>query len=224
MKPSEHRLIFQPLASALLAALVFAVPSVRDASAQAKPAPANMMTGMTCNGEVASPAKISLPIGKSTLLKLPEHVTNRTLGNPNVAQAMLVSPETLYLLGVSIGTTNMILQGKTGSCSVIDVEVTMDPGALVATFRELMPEEQDIKVTAAADSLVLSGTVSDAIAVTRAVDLATAYVRRPAMMSTAAQQEGMANQATAQSAQQVQSNLQMQQVRVINLRSVGSAP
>ena len=29
-------------------------------------------------------------IGKSTLLRLPEQVTNRTLGNPAVAQAMLV--------------------------------------------------------------------------------------------------------------------------------------
>ena len=223
MKFSEHLLTPRPLGTALLAALIFAVSPVREASAQAKPAATPMMTGLTCNGEVASPAKISLPIGKSTLLRLPEQVTNRTLGNPNVAQAMLVSPETLYLLGVSIGATNMILQGKTGGCSVIDVEVTMDPGALIATFRELMPEEQDIRVTAAADSLVLSGTVSDAIAVSRAVDLATAYVRRPALMSTAAQQEGMANQATAQSNQQIQSNLQQQQVRVINLLSVGSA-
>lgn len=223
MTPSEHLLKLQPVVSMLFAVLVFTVALGREASAEAKAAPTNMMTGMTCNGEVASPAKISLPIGKSTLLRLPEPVTNRTLGNPNVAQAMLVSPETLYLLGVSIGTTNMILQGKTGGCSVIDVEVTMDPGALTATFRELMPEEQDIRVTAAADSLVLSGIVSDAVAVTRAVDLATAYVRRPALMSAAAQQEGMATQATAQSAQQVQSNLQQQQVRVINLLSVGSA-
>ena len=223
MKPSECLFKLRPVANALLAALVFTVPFVRDAGAQAKSAAPHMMTGMTCNGEVASPAKISLPIGKSTLLRLPEQVTNRTLGNPNVAQAMLVSPETLYLRGVSIGTTNMILQGKTGSCSVIDVEVTMDPGALTATFRELMPEEQDIRVTAAADSLVLSGTVSDAVAVSRAVDLATAYVRRPAMMSTAAQQEGMATQAASQSTQQIQSNLQQQQVRVINLLSVGSA-
>ncbi len=223
MKRSEPLLKSPPVVSALFSAVVFLIVPASDTWAQAKPAATNMMTGMTCNGEVASPAKISLPIGKSTLLRLPEQVTNRTLGNPNVAQAMLVSPETLYLLGVSIGTTNMILQGKTGGCSVIDVEVAMDPGALTATFRELMPDEQDIRVTAAADSLVLSGTVSDAVAVTRAVDLATAYVRRPAMMSTAAQQEGMATQANAQSNQQMQSNLQQQQLRVINLLSVGSA-
>ncbi len=229
MKPSESRFNRRILAHAM-SALVAAMTGIGSlglaagmAQAESKLPATNMMAGMTCNGEVAAPAKIVLPIGKSTLLRLPEQVTNRTLGNPNVAQAMLVSPETLYLLGISIGTTNMILQGKTGSCSVIDVQVTMDPGALMATLRELMPEEQDIRVTAAADSLVLSGTVSDAIAVTRAVDLATAYVRRPSTMSTAAQQEGMASQNTTQTTAQIQTNLVQQQVRVINLLTVGSA-
>lgn len=223
MKPSVNIFKLRSSTATLLVVITCMVIQDGSALAQTKSVPTNMMTGMTCNGEVSTPAKISLPIGKSTLLRLPEHVANRTLGNPNVAQAMLVSPETLYLLGVSIGTTNMILQGSAGSCSVIDVEVTMDPGALMASFRELMPEEKGVRVTAAADSLVLSGTVTDAIAVTRAVDLANAYVRRPSLMSIAAQQEGMATQSSAQSTQQLQSNLQQQQLRVINLLSVGSA-
>ena len=92
MTPSEHLLKLRPVVSLLFAVLVFTVALGREASAEAKAVPTNMMNGMTCNGEVASPAKISLPIGKSTLLRLPEQVTNRTLGNPNVAQAMLVSP------------------------------------------------------------------------------------------------------------------------------------
>ncbi len=190
------------------------------AGGQIAATPKTTMPGLTCNGEVASPAKITLPIGKSTLLKLPEAVTNRTLGNPNVAQAMLVSPDTLYLLGIAVGTTNMILQGRRGDCSVIDVSVTMDPVELMNTYKELMPEEKDIRVTAAADSLVLSGTVSDSIAVARAVELAQAYVRRPAVMSTAAQQEGLANN---QSGAAQQTNLQLQQLRVINLLTVSSA-
>ena len=153
-------------------------------------AQASSLPGLTCNGEVASPSKLTLALGKSTLLRLPEAVTNRTLGNPSIAQAMLVSPETLYLLGVEVGTTNMILQGKSGKCSAVDVVVTMDPSALQATFKELMPEETDIRVSAAADSLVLSGSVADSTAVMRAVDLATAFVRRPAVMNSAAQAEG----------------------------------
>jgi pilus assembly protein CpaC len=185
--------------------------------------PQSTVLKMTCNGEIASPAKIELPIGKSTLLRFPQAVTNRTLGNPNVAQGMLVSPETLYLLGVSVGTTNMIVQGKDGNCSVIDISVMIDPGGLQNTFKELMPEEKDIRVTAASDSLVLSGSVSDSIAVSRAVELAQAYVRRPAVMNEGAQQEGLANTSAGAMVQQQQSNLQQQQVRVINLLTVTAA-
>ncbi len=196
---------------------------VNGAQQQGRSGQQAMVPNMSCNGEVASPAKIALPIGKSTLLRMPEAVTNRSLGNPNVAQAMLVSPETLYLLGVAVGTTNMIVQGKSGGCSVIDVTVTMDPAGLMTTFKELMPEEKDIRVTAAADSLVLSGTASDSIAVARAVELAQAYVRRPAVMNEAAQQEGLANMNAAMMVQQQQTNIQQQQLRVINLLTVAAA-
>jgi pilus assembly protein CpaC len=62
---------------------------------------------------------------------------------------------------------------------MLDITVAMDAAPLQATLAEVMPEERDIKVMAAADTLILSGTVSDAAAVARAVELANAYVRRP---------------------------------------------
>ncbi|MGJ9418418.1 type II and III secretion system protein family protein [Massilia sp. CMS3.1] len=135
--------------------------------------------GPRCSGEAARPAQVALQMGKSTLMRLPEAVQNRTVGNPEVVQAMLVSPDTMYIAGVDVGTTNMIVQGRSGLCSVLDITVSMDPSALQATLAAVMPEEKDIRVLAAADSLVLTGTVSDASAVARAAELATAYVRRP---------------------------------------------
>jgi pilus assembly protein CpaC len=62
---------------------------------------------------------------------------------------------------------------------MLDITVAMDAAPLQATLAAVMPEERDIKVMAAADTLILSGTVSDATAVARAVELANAYVRRP---------------------------------------------
>ncbi len=179
-----------------------------------------MIPNMNCNGEVAAPAKIEVAIGKSTLLKLPEPAINRSLGNPNVAQAMLVAPDTLYLLGVSVGTTNMIVQGKSKRCSVIDVAVSMDATGLINTLRELMPEEKDIRVTAAAESLVLSGTVSDAVAMNRVYELALAYVRRPAVMSTGAQQEGLVNTSGTQGQM---TSIQLQQMRIVNMLTLAAA-
>jgi pilus assembly protein CpaC len=195
----------------------------RPNSERLAPNQLNALTPLDCNGEPAAPSRMTLPLGKSTLLRLPEVVVNRTLGNPAVAQAMLVSPETLYLLGVEIGSTNMIVQGKSGRCSAIDVVVTMDPGALQSTLQELIPEEKDIRVTAAADSLILSGTVSDALVAARVHELALAYVRRPGSVTPGALQEGMgASNASAAGAAQA-SNVSLQQLRVINLLQVAAA-
>ncbi|HEY5799344.1 MAG TPA: type II and III secretion system protein family protein [Burkholderiaceae bacterium] len=135
--------------------------------------------GPQCSGEGGEPRRIALPVGKSTLVRLPEAVANRSTGNPAVVQALLLSPQMLYVLGLETGTTNMIIQGKSGRCTALDFIVGMDPVGLQAVLAELMPDETAIRVTAAADTLVLSGTVADITAVGRAVELASAFVRKP---------------------------------------------
>ena len=135
--------------------------------------------GPNCVGELAMHTAVSVPLGKSTMVSLPEAVRSRTVGNPSVVQALLVSPRTLYLLGADIGTTNMIVQGRSGACSVIDVAVTADPGGLQHAINQLIPDEKDVHVSAAADTLVLSGTVSDGVKVQRILELADAFVQRP---------------------------------------------
>lgn len=142
-----------------------------------------------CRGEAARPATMALQMGKSTMLRLPEKVVRRSVGNPAVVQAMLVAPDTLYIAGVDVGSTNMIVQGRSGLCSVIDITIAMDPSGLEATLKAAMPDEPDIRVMAANDSLILLGTVSDAGAVQRAVELAGAYVRRPLRQLPAADKE-----------------------------------
>lgn len=132
--------------------------------------------GPRCTGEAARPGKMTLLMGKSNLMRLPEPVRHRSVGNAGVAQAMLVAPDTLYLLGVDIGTTNMIIQGKSGSCSVIDIMVVMDPAAIESALASALPDEKDIKVSSANETIVLTGTVSDSNAVVKAGELAVAFV------------------------------------------------
>jgi pilus assembly protein CpaC len=149
------------------------------AAAAAASAQAQTEHGPNCVGELAMHTSVNVPLGKSTMVPLPEPVRSRTVGNPSVVQALLVSPRTLYLLGADIGTTNMIVQGRSGACSVIDVAVTADPGGLQHAINQLIPDEKDVHVSAAADTLVLSGTVSDGVKVQRILELADAFVQRP---------------------------------------------
>jgi pilus assembly protein CpaC len=159
------------------AAKAKAKPQNADDTAQA--GPARTEVGPNCQGTAARPAQLALQVGKSSLMRLPEAVQHRSVGNPAVVQALLVAPDTLYIAGVDVGTTNMIVQGRSGVCSMLDITVAIDPAPLQATLAAVMPEERDIKVMAAADTLVLSGNVSDAAAASRVVELANAYVRRP---------------------------------------------
>jgi pilus assembly protein CpaC len=133
-------------------------------------------SGPYCIGEAARPARMTLLMGKSTLMRLPEPVRHRSVGNAGVAQAMLVAPDTLYLLGVDVGTTNMIIQGKSGACSVVDLMVVMDLAGIESALAMALPEEKNIRVSSANESIVLTGTVSDAGTLMRAEELARSFV------------------------------------------------
>ncbi|MGU7772864.1 type II and III secretion system protein family protein [Burkholderia sp. MR1-5-21] len=148
------------------------VPAAGAAGAAAAAGP---LRGPNCVGAVRESTSVSVPLGKSLLVPMPEAVRNRTIGNPAVAQATMVSPQTLYIVGLSVGTTNMIVQGKSGACRIIDVAVGADAGGLQASLAQLMPNEHDIHVTSAADTIVLAGNVSSAQASQQAAAIAKAY-------------------------------------------------
>lgn len=99
---------------------------------------------------------------------------------PGVAEVdvLLLGPREVYLLGKTIGATNVAMVDRNGVCTVMDLVVGMDTAGLSATLAELLPNEKQIKVSSAADSIVLSGAVSDAAAADKALDLARAYVQR----------------------------------------------
>jgi pilus assembly protein CpaC len=98
---------------------------------------------------------------------------------PGVADVdvLLLAPTEVYLLGKTIGSTNVVMLDRSGTCTAFDVVVGMDTTALQSVLGQLMPAEKDIKVSSAFDSIVLSGTVSDSEALVRVTDLAKRLVR-----------------------------------------------
>lgn len=120
---------------------------------------------------------IDLVVGKSTLMRVPSAVTRISLGNPSVADVTLISPTELYLLGKTYGSTNLIIWRKGGGATAIDLNVSIDSTRMEKKLRELMPDETGIRVRPAADSVILTGTVSSAVKARYAEDIANAFVR-----------------------------------------------
>lgn len=218
------------LAAACCAGLftVFAA-AAQDAvenAAIAKGTAAVPLRGPSCVGEMRESTSVSVPLGKSLLVPLDEPVRNRTIGNAAVAQATMVSPRTLYLVGMSVGTTNMIVQGKSGACRIIDVAVGADAGGLQASLRQLMPRERDIRVSTAADTIVLAGNVSSAQAAQQAVAIAKAYSNRTnagAAGSGGGARADVLNMLTVTSPQQVMLEVKVAEVSKTLINQMGSA-
>ncbi|MFC0167780.1 type II and III secretion system protein family protein [Pseudoduganella danionis] len=131
-----------------------------------------------CNGQVAAPVSLNLALGKAKLMQMPETVEARSVGNPAVLHAKLVAPDALYVVGLEIGSSNMMVQGRSGLCTLIEVVVGLDAGAVQNALATLLPEQKELRVSAAGDTLVISGTVDDAPTVERVMEVATAFARR----------------------------------------------
>lgn len=181
----------------------------------------NSGNSVNCIGNLTNPTTLDLPMGKSTLIKLPEALSSRTVGNPSILQAKLISPETLYLIGIDIGNTNMIVQGVSGSCTIIDVNVKMDPQGLQDALEKLLPSEKNISVSSAADSLVLSGSVEDPTTLNNVINIANAFVRRklnPVDLSSNSTNSGMSSNNNMLN----NNSQQMSSPRIVNMLSVSA--
>ncbi len=117
---------------------------------------------------------LRLKVGQSKVLRIPFSITRISVGNPEVADIILTSPQEVYVNGIASGTTNLSVWGR-GRFSSARVTVEADIGLLKENLAQVLPKEK-IGVMAADESVVLSGEVSGPVAQQTAVNLAASYV------------------------------------------------
>jgi pilus assembly protein CpaC len=120
---------------------------------------------------------LNLLVGKSTLLRLEDPIDRISIGDPSITDVTLISKREIYFLGKALGTTNVILWSTAGQATVFDVTVNFDLTPLANELKLLLPDE-NITVTSASGSIVLRGTVSDAVKVDHALAIAEAWRAR----------------------------------------------
>lgn len=118
---------------------------------------------------------LTVPMNRAVVVESEEVFAELSISNPQIADISTLSDRTIYVLGKSPGRTTLTLLGPDGSLITnVEVRVTPDMSELKERLREVLPGEP-IEVRSANDGLVLSGTVSSAQAVDRALDLASRY-------------------------------------------------
>ncbi|HEU5042283.1 MAG TPA: pilus assembly protein N-terminal domain-containing protein, partial [Gemmatimonadales bacterium] len=114
---------------------------------------------------------VSVSKGASALLVNPVAIQRFSVGEPAIAEALVLSPTEVLINGKGLGTTTLFVWDNASQVRVYSVEVTADAPALQRYIRNVLPEE-DIDVSASGNSVTLSGTVRDPNSVARAVEIA----------------------------------------------------
>lgn len=122
--------------------------------------------------KAASQLSLNLVAGKSRIYEFDQPIVRMSVAAPAIADVVLISPQQLYVLGKETGATNVFVWHQNDTTSVIDVAVQMNTADIQSTMSKLLPDESDLKVTAAGESVVLSGQVADASKVQQAVSIA----------------------------------------------------
>jgi len=163
-----------PLAAGLLTA---APKPVSTKAVQFQPQPLTRVVSTAATGSATVGVPRELIIGKSSLIHMGAPIERISVGNPSIADVSLITPTELYLLGKNYGSTNIMVWQKGGDTLVVDVNVSIDAQRMEQKLKDLLPDENDIRVRPAADSVILTGTVSSALKARYAEEIADAFVR-----------------------------------------------
>jgi len=126
--------------------------------------------------EPGTSAELVVPLYKSRVLTSTVPVERVSVGNPDIADLLILRARELYVLGKDLGTTNVLLWDRDDRLiGSIAVEVTHDLEGLKQKLFELMPNE-NIDIYAAQRSIVLAGTVSSVLNMNAALQVAQGYL------------------------------------------------
>ncbi len=136
---------------------------------------------------------IDLLVGRSTILNVGAPITRVSLTVPDVADAMVTSPQQLLIHGKTPGTISMFVWDRSGGIKTYEVNVRRDLKQLVEQVQQLFPGEP-ISIAGSGKDVVLSGTVTSKYVIDKAADVAAGYVeKKENVVNLLKQQEGVAS-------------------------------
>jgi pilus assembly protein CpaC len=146
--PFAARLI-QLLCASLIAAATFSAARAQETSTAASFA----------RNKESIP--INVLVGQSRVINFDKPIGRFSVSNPDVAEAVLVAPDQVLVNGKGFGQVNFIAWEQQGGRFIIfDVYVRANLSLIDSQIRALFPKD-DIRLSQANGSVVLSGSVTD---------------------------------------------------------------
>jgi pilus assembly protein CpaC len=130
---------------------------------------------VTVTDESKHAGEFVVPINKSQILQLDVPFADLLVGNAEIADVLALTDRSIYVLGKTVGSTSLTIYGRNKTLiAVLDLIVSYDIEALKARLFELMPDER-IEIRPLNTGIALSGTLSSATRMKRALTIAEQY-------------------------------------------------
>ncbi len=113
-------------------------------------------------GQTKEAIAVNVLVGQSRVINFDRPVGRFSVSNPEIAEAVLVTPDQVLVNGKAFGQVNFIAWEQSGGqFLVFDVFVRANLSLLDSQIRALFPKD-DIRLSQANGSVVISGSVSNA--------------------------------------------------------------
>jgi pilus assembly protein CpaC len=119
-------------------------------------------------------APLRVMVGKSLLINTTERLKRVSVTDPNVADAIVVTPTQILVHGRSAGEVSLLIWDELERSRSFDLRVDVDVSATAEEEKRVFPDEQ-ITVTPSRSAIVLSGHVTTEDIAKRAEMIAAAY-------------------------------------------------
>ncbi|MCL5005423.1 MAG: pilus assembly protein N-terminal domain-containing protein [Acidobacteria bacterium] len=171
------------VASVVLTVMCFA--GVTFGAQQARRSPINTHTALQqaqgastpSEQSAAGPEALHLIVDRSLVITSPVQIKRVSLANPNICDAIVVSPREILLNGKKAGATSLVIWGQSGEMQTFDVYVDLDVLELSNDIRNTFPNVP-VKVQVSKDLVTLSGHVSSPEVADKILELAQSMVPR----------------------------------------------
>jgi pilus assembly protein CpaC len=112
--------------------------------------------------ESSEPQTLHLLVGRSLVITSPSRIKRVSLADPEIAEALVVSPTQVLVNGKKPGGVSLLLWDETDQSQAFEVSVDIDVLGLSQKIHEVFPAE-NVHIDTSKDVVIITGKISSAV-------------------------------------------------------------
>src|SRR6266849_1898629 len=133
-------------------------PAVAN-NGQAPATPAVQQVPATQQQDSSEPQLLHLLVGRSLVISSPSRIKRVSLADPDIAEAIVVSPTQVLVNGKKPGGVSLLIWDSTDQSQAFEVSVDIDVLGLTQKIHEVFPTE-NVHIDTSKDSVIITGKIS----------------------------------------------------------------